>query len=342
VTRSRIERAVLDAIRDRVSVVDLVAQHVDLKDGGGGRHVGLCPFHDEATPSFTVWPDHFKCFGCGARGDVVEAAMRLGKLSFLATVDRLRRDAGIEHALTAEERRQLERQRQDRERRAAEQAAARLRVAKGIIRACRPAAGSGVATYIGARHLPFPPLARDLLFHPALEQWEPDPQNPKKIIAVARWPAMVAIVRNEDGDIVGIHRTYLTSNCMAKAPIDRPKRMLGDCAGGAVRLGPPSPKMGTTEGIETGIGFQSEYGVSTWCGLNTSGLAAMELPDLPMGAEVITGADNDANGAGERAARKAIERWTAEGRRPRLIMPEEADTDFADVVAAKRRLGGAA
>jgi hypothetical protein len=162
------------------------------------------------------------------------------------------------------------------------------------------------------------------------------------MIAVAKWPAMVAIVRDTTGSIAGIHRTYLDRDCKRKAPIDRPKRMLGDCSGAAVRLGPPALKMGTSEGIETGIAFQAEYGISTWCGLNTSGLASMELPDLPMGMEPLVGADNDVNGAGEKAARKAMERWTIEGRKPRLVMPEQVNTDFADVVAAKRRLGAAA
>jgi hypothetical protein len=324
-------------------VVDLLAQHVtNLRDSDGGRYVCRCPFHDERTPSFTIWPDHFHCYGCGAHGDVIEAAMRLGKLSFQAAVDRLRRDTGVDHVLTAEERQELERRRQQRERKAAEAAAAKLRASKRIIRETGPSPGSGVATYFAARHLPFPTQARDLLFHRALEQWEPDSRNPTKMVAVARWPAMVAIVRDKTGAVVGIHRTYFDRDCKRKAPIDRPKRMLGDCAGGAVRLGPPAPKIGTCEGIETGIAFQSEYGVSTWCGLNTSGLAALELPDLPMGSEPIIGADKDQNGAGESAARKAMARWLAEGRQPRLVMPNDVDTDFADVVAAKRRLGVAA
>jgi hypothetical protein len=157
------------------------------------------------------------------------------------------------------------------------------------------------------------------------------------MVAVARWPAMVGIVRDKLDAIVGIHRTYLDRDCRRKAPIDRPKRMLGDCVGGTVRLGPPASRIGACEGIETGIAFQAEYSVSTWCGLNTSGLAAMDLPELPMGSEPIIGADNDRNGAGERAARRAMERWTAEGRRPSLVMPEGVDTDFADIFAAKRR-----
>jgi hypothetical protein len=151
---ARIDQVDLDAIRDRVSVVDLIAKHVGALTDKGGHSVALCPFHSEQTPSFTVWPDHYNCFGCGAHGDVIEAAMRLGKLSFRAAVDRLRRDAGIDRALTAEERQELERQRKARERQAAEAAAAKLRAAKRIIRECRFSASSGVVTYLTARDLP--------------------------------------------------------------------------------------------------------------------------------------------------------------------------------------------
>jgi hypothetical protein len=342
-SRPRIEQADIDAIRDRVSVVDLIAKHVsDMKDCGGGRHIARCPFHDERTPSFAIWPDHFHCYGCGAHGDVIEAAMRLGKLSFLAAVDRLRRDAGIDRALSAEEQQEIERQRRERERKAAATAAAKLRAAKRIIRECCPSAGSGVITYLTARGLPLPRPIKDLLFHASLQQWEPDPRNPKRMESVARWPAMVGVVRDKAGAVVGAHRTYLDRDCKRKAPIDRPKRMLGDCAGGAVRLGPPATKMGACEGIETGTALLEQWGIPVWAGLNTSGLGAMELPDMPMGREPIIGADNDRNGAGENAARKAMARWIGESRRPQLVMPDAIDTDWADVVALKRGLGAAA
>ena len=67
---SRIPEAILDAIRDRVDLVALIGRHVGLKKAGRS-HKGLCPFHDEKTPSFSVNGDsgYYYCFGCGAKGN---------------------------------------------------------------------------------------------------------------------------------------------------------------------------------------------------------------------------------------------------------------------------------
>jgi hypothetical protein len=332
-----IDQATLDAIRDRVNLVEFMRSHVKEMTDKGGYAIGLCPFHNEKTPSFTLWPDHVHCYGCGVHDDAIGLIMRFEKIGFLEAVDKLRRDAGIERRLTAEEMAELERQRRERERLAAEKAAKMLRSATRIIAESVPSIGTGVETYLIARGLRLP-QTDDLLFHPDLAQWERDPRNPKKMVAVARWPAMVGVVRDRAGEIVGCHRTYLDHECKQKAPIERPKRMLAQCVGGAVRLGPPAPTMIGCEGIETGVALQTECEISVWCGLTTSGLAAMELPDLPMGAEIIAGADHDANKAGERAARKALARWSAEGRWSRLAMPPKVDADFADMVEAKQKL----
>jgi hypothetical protein len=326
----RYDKSVLDAIRDRTNCVDLLAPHVDL-NLAGGVHVGRCVFHQEKTGSLHVWDDHAHCFGCGFHGDAVEIARKLGKLTFVEAVERLLRAAGIDRQLAPEERAELERQRQAREHRDAEIAAWKLRLAKRIISESVASAGSGVMTYLAARNIVVCQVLDDILFHPNLPQSEPDPNRPKRMIEVARWPAMIGVVRDRAGEIVGCHRVYLAHDCTAKAPIDRPKRMLGDCVGAAVRLGPPAEEMIGCEGIETGAALIGETGISTWAGLSTSGLAALELPDLPMGQDVIAAADNDENGAGEHAARKAVARWITQGRRVRFAMPDQVDTDFADV-----------
>lgn len=73
----------------------------------GTRHVGLCPFHTEQTPSFFVFPDnHFKCFGCGASGDCIDFVQKLHCLSFQDAL----RHLGIEQGrITPEVRRDIER-----------------------------------------------------------------------------------------------------------------------------------------------------------------------------------------------------------------------------------------
>ena len=63
---------IVDDIRNRTNIVDLIGSYVTLKRGGNGVYKGLCPFHNEKTPSFVVNEprQHYHCFGCGEKGDV--------------------------------------------------------------------------------------------------------------------------------------------------------------------------------------------------------------------------------------------------------------------------------
>ncbi len=87
----------LDEIRARHALADIIGRRVRLVRRGR-EHVGLCPFHNEKTPSFTVSEDKgfFHCFGCGAHGDVIGFAMRADNLTFPEAVERLARAAGLE------------------------------------------------------------------------------------------------------------------------------------------------------------------------------------------------------------------------------------------------------
>ncbi len=87
----------LERVRSATDIVELVSQHVSLKKSGA-NYLGLCPFHQEKTPSFTVSPSKqiFHCFGCGAGGDAVGFVMRQGNYSFPDAVQFLADRAGIE------------------------------------------------------------------------------------------------------------------------------------------------------------------------------------------------------------------------------------------------------
>ena len=78
-------------IRDHSPIDDVVADYVQLKSAGGGQKKGLCPFHDEKSPSFHVTPSkgYFHCFGCQVGGDVIAFIMKLEHLTFMETVERL-------------------------------------------------------------------------------------------------------------------------------------------------------------------------------------------------------------------------------------------------------------
>ncbi|MCL1900138.1 MAG: CHC2 zinc finger domain-containing protein, partial [Promicromonosporaceae bacterium] len=84
-----IKREDIDAVRERVRIEDVVSAQVTLKTAGVGSLKGLCPFHDERTPSFTVRPGvgRFHCFGCGESGDAFAFLMKLDGLSFTEAVD---------------------------------------------------------------------------------------------------------------------------------------------------------------------------------------------------------------------------------------------------------------
>ena len=108
---ARIPREVVDAVRDRTELVEVVSRHVSLQRRGRS-FVGLCPFHQEKTPSFHVIPDKgiFHCFGCQAGGDAFKFLMMIEGLSFVESVKELAAAAGVEieeRQLTDAERRAL-------------------------------------------------------------------------------------------------------------------------------------------------------------------------------------------------------------------------------------------
>lgn len=98
-------RQILDEIRDRTDIVDLIGSYVTLKRAGAS-YKGLCPFHREKTPSFHVHPARqvFHCFGCGAGGDVFKFVMLHENVDFMDAVRLLAQRAGISLQFTDAER----------------------------------------------------------------------------------------------------------------------------------------------------------------------------------------------------------------------------------------------
>jgi DNA primase len=94
---SRIPADTLNAIRDRVDIVDLIGRHVGLKKAGR-TFKGLCPFHHEKTPSFVVSPERgtYHCFGCGEGGNVFGFLMKHDGMTFPEAARSLAADVGIE------------------------------------------------------------------------------------------------------------------------------------------------------------------------------------------------------------------------------------------------------
>lgn len=109
---ARIPQAILDEIISRLSIVDVIGRYVPLKKSGA-NYMGLCPFHNERTPSFSVSPSKqiYHCFGCGAGGNLFRFVMDTEHLSFPEAARKLAKEAGVtipERVRSPEEQKQWE------------------------------------------------------------------------------------------------------------------------------------------------------------------------------------------------------------------------------------------
>ena len=93
-----IRREDIEAVRERARLEDVVGEHVTLKSAGVGSLKGLCPFHDERTPSFHVRPQlgYWHCFGCGEGGDVITFIEKIHHLGFAEAVEYLADRTGVQ------------------------------------------------------------------------------------------------------------------------------------------------------------------------------------------------------------------------------------------------------
>ena len=88
----------IQEVRQRAGIVDVIGEYVTLRNAGGGNMKGLCPFHDEKTPSFSVSPGRglFYCFGCGESGDVISFIQKMDHVPFAEAVEQLADRVGLQ------------------------------------------------------------------------------------------------------------------------------------------------------------------------------------------------------------------------------------------------------
>ncbi len=93
-----IKREDIDEVRQRTDIKEVVDGYVTLKGAGLGSFKGLCPFHDERSPSFTVRPQvgRYHCFGCGEDGDAISFVQKMDHSSFHEAVEKLAARIGYE------------------------------------------------------------------------------------------------------------------------------------------------------------------------------------------------------------------------------------------------------
>ncbi len=183
-----------------------------------------------------------------------------------------------------------------------------------------PVPGTLAAKYLAARGVPALAASKALRFaamcrHPTSGDW----------------PALVALVRDEAGQPVALHRTYLRHNGAGKAPLEPPRASLGPVWGGAIRLDPFAPELVIGEGLETAAAAGVLLGLPAWAAISAGNLArGLMLPHEVRA--VVVAADPDP--PGEAAAQTAAQRWQAEGRRVRIARPS-GPRDFADLLREK-------
>jgi len=206
--------------------------------------------------------------------------------------------------------------------RTAEETAERRRIVRAFWCRCDYAPGTPAAAYLARRGLPW------LAGNEAL-RFRPDCPHP----GGGALPALVALVHDGQGNIAGLHRTFLTLDGR-KAAIDPAKASFGPIAGGAIRLHPAAAALVVGEGLESSAAAGLLLGLPTWAAIAAGNLAhSMVLP--PGVRRVVVAADNDWSGTGQDAAAKAVRRWRAEGRTAEVATPDAPGQDFNDVLAAR-------
>jgi Toprim domain len=180
----------------------------------------------------------------------------------------------------------------------------------------QPISGTVVETYLRERGIIALHEDGALRFHPRC-YYRSDEKSPTEI-----WPAMIARVTDLDGRITGVHRTWLDPSGRSKAPIETPRRAMGDLLGNAVCFGLADDVLAAGEGIETMLSLRCVLPTMPMAAaLSANHLAAMRLP-LTLRRLYIA---CDADRVGEVAAMTLTERAEAAGIETILLLPKHGD-----------------
>jgi putative DNA primase/helicase len=270
----------------------------------GRLHVGLCPFHAEGSPSFTVFPDHFHCYGCGEHGDVIDWLTDQRGMTF--------RDALAYLGAPPSDMRAQPVAPRIRPSKAKDHAALARRIWH---EAMDDPSHSIVADYLASRGLALPPEPV-IRFHGECPCGD------------LRLPAMIALLSDPvTGEATGgVHRTFLRPDGSGKADIDRPKMMLGPW--GVIRLYEPKTYgVGFAEGVETALAIVLRIGWGpVWAVCTAGGFA--KVPPLPARTANYF-VDRDDDGVSLRYAEEGAEAWVSAGLEAYIHEPPDG-TDWCD------------
>ena len=148
-----------------------------------------------------------------------------------------------------------------------------------------------------------------------------------------KYPALIAAVSDASGQIVAVHRTYLSRDGH-KAQTNPTKASLGPTRGGAIRLNPAAYELVVGEGIETAASAGRLLGLPAWSAISAGNLASgLVLPQVVRVVRIAA----DADPCGRSAALAAQVRWRAEGRVVKIVTPDPGRGDFNDLLLERAR-----
>lgn len=190
-----------------------------------------------------------------------------------------------------------------------------------------------VARYLDGRGIQLTSWPPALRYHSGLDYWQ-DGQ------CIGRFPAMVGVVTDAQGEVISLHRTFLTQDGR-KANVGVVKKLMAASArlaGGSIKLGQPTVingavTIGVAEGIETALACWAASATPTVSAISAQGVARYQWPDGLQ--RLIVFADNDVNQVGQNAAAALAKRATSNRLAVRVLTPPEVGTDWADVWAAQ-------
>lgn len=277
-------------------------------------------------------------FNCSSHGE----AVKLAKERYLGIRKR---------ELTAEEKKRWQ-QRQEqsqqsairRQRKEEQEKARKVETVRGIWQGSTAIAGTLAEKYLVSRLIELEPSM------PGLQEWPPSLRfHPALPFNGGKHPALIGGVQNAERKLVAVWRIFLGPDGKALTDADGKKVKLGfgPATGGAVRLGPATPVLRVTEGMETALGVQrlTKNSASVWAALSTSGMMGLEIPAGVRRLEIYADGDrhrlNKKTGAvelppGIKAASALKERAEKKGIEA-VVIPSPEPDDWLDVWQSKKR-----
>lgn len=171
----------------------------------------------------------------------------------------------------------------------------------------------------------------DVLYHASLPYYELDTATGQHTL-LGKYPAMIALARNQDGKPVALHRTYLSGG--KKAAVPQPKKMMrgGDPLTGClyVRLFQALPVMGIAEGIETACAASQMFGLPVWSVLNASYMEHFVPPSGVTTLRIFS--DNDTTYTGQKSAYTLANKLALKGMTVTVEVPPMPDMDWLDML----------